>query len=119
MSQITIPSRVRAIAVQPGDIESAHVDQEIMQRVTGLLLLSVSLLNSLICTRFVLKLLDANPANVFAQLIYSSTEPFLSVFRDLLQVITLNGSVFEFYDLIAIAVYTMLGWSAVRLLRIL
>jgi uncharacterized protein YggT (Ycf19 family) len=82
-------------------------------------MLGVSLLNSLICTRFMLKLMAANPANPFAELIYKTTQPFLDVFQGLIRVIAVNGSVFELYDLIAIAVYAMLGWSCVRLIRIM
>ena len=119
MSHIIDTGRSRPITGHTRDMEPAHLDQEIMQRVTGLILLGISLLNSLILTRFLLKLMGANPANQFARLIYSTTEPFLSLFRGLIQIVTINGSVFEFHDLIAIAVYAMLGWSAVRLIRIL
>jgi len=100
-------------------MEPPHVDQEIMQRITGLILLGVSLLNSLICTRFMLKLMAANPANLFAELVYRTTQPFLNVFQGLIRVFNVEGSVFELHDLIAIAVYAMLGWSTVRLIRIM
>lgn len=117
MRQITDTGRI--ITSQPKAIEPAHVDQEILQRVIGLIHLSVSLLNAFICTRFLLKLMAANPANPFAELIYKTTQPFLLIFQGLIRVITVNGNVFELHDLIAIAVYAMLGWSTVRLLRIL
>ncbi len=119
MSQITDTGRVRSITGRPLYIEPANVNQEILQRVTGLILFGVGLLNSLICTRFLLKLMAANPAHPFAELIYSTSEPFLSIFQGLIRVIALNGSIFEFHDLIAIAVYGMLGWSTVQLIRIL
>jgi uncharacterized protein YggT (Ycf19 family) len=119
MSHITDTGRARVITGRPRDIESAHLDQEIVQRVTGLIMLGISLLNSLILTRFLLKLLAANPANPFAQFVYSTTAPLLTLFHGLVQTVTANGSVFEFSDLVAIAVYAMLGWSTVGLLRIL
>ena len=119
MSQITDTGRVRPITGQLRGLESPHVNQEIMQRINGLILLGVSLLNSLICTRFMLKLMAANPANPFAELIYRTTQPFLDGFQGLIRIITVNGSVFELHDLVAIAVYAMLGWSSVRLIRIL
>jgi uncharacterized protein YggT (Ycf19 family) len=119
MSHITDTGRVRSITGRPRDLEAPHLDQEIMQRVTGLITLGVSLLNALICTRFLLKLMDANPANPFAQFVYSTTAPLLTLFRGLIQTVTMNGNTFEFSDLVAIAVYAMLGWSVVRLLRIL
>lgn len=119
MSHITDTGRVRSITDQARKMESPHLDQEIVQRVTGLIMLGVSLLNSLILTRFLLKLMDANPSNPFAQFVYSTTAPLLTLFHGLVQTVTANGNVFEFSDLVAIAVYAMLGWSTVRLLRIL
>jgi uncharacterized protein YggT (Ycf19 family) len=117
MRQITDTGRI--ITSHTKAIEPTHVDQEILQRVIGLIHLGVSLLNAFICTRFLLKLMAANPANPFAELIYKTTQPFLLLFQGLIRVITVNGNVFELSDLIAIAVYAMLGWSIVRLLRIL
>ena len=119
MSQITNTGRIRPNTSPLRDMDPPHVDQEIMQRITGLILLGVSLLNSLICTRFMLKLMAANPANPFAELIYRTTQPFLDVFQGLIRVFSVDGSVFELHDLIAIAVYAMLGWSTVRLIRIM
>ena len=117
MRQITDTGRI--ITSQPRAIEPPHLNQEILQRVTGLIHLGISLLNALICTRFFLKLMAANPANSFAELIHDTTQPFLLMFQGLIRVVTVNGNVFELYDLVAIAVYAMLGWSMVRLLRIL
>jgi YGGT family protein len=119
MSQITDTGRVHPITGQPRELEAPHVNQEILQRVSGLIHLGVSLLNALICTRFLLKLMAANSANLFAELIYRTTQPFLQIFQGLIQVINVNGNVFELQDLIAIAVYAMLGWSLVRFLRIM
>ena len=119
MSHLTDTGRIRPTTSRITITDSPHVNQEIMQRITGLILLGVSLLNSLICTRFMLKLMAANPANPFAELIYKTTQPFLDVFQGLIRIITVNGSVFELHDLVAIAVYAMLGWSSVRLIRIL
>lgn len=119
MSQITDTGRVRPITGQVRDLAPAHVDQEILQRVTGLIHFGVSLLNSLIFTRFLFKLMSANPAHPIAELIYSTTQPFVSVFQGLIRVVTVDGRVFELHDLVAIAIYGMLGWSIVQLLRIM
>ncbi|HLA07253.1 MAG TPA: hypothetical protein VJ022_07410 [Anaerolineales bacterium] len=119
MSQITDTKRVRPITGQPRFIEPVHVNQEILQRVTGLILFGVRLLNSLIFTRFLFKLTGANPAHPIAELIYRTTQPFVSVFQGLIRVVTVNGSVFELHDLIAITAYGMLGWAVVQLIRIM
>ena len=119
MSQITDTGRSRLVTGQLRSMEPAHVNQEILQRVTGLIHLGVSLLNSLIFTRFLFRLMSANPAHPFAELIYSTTQPFVSVFQGLIRVVTVEGRVFELHDLIAIAVYGMLGWTIVQLIRIM
>ncbi|MCL4528698.1 MAG: YggT family protein [Chloroflexi bacterium] len=91
-------------------------NQESMRRITGLIQLSFGILNGLILLRFLLKLMAANPNNVFASFIYTITAPFLWVFLGLTRTPSFEGIVIEFYDLVAIAVYAMLGWIIVRLL---
>jgi YggT family protein len=119
MNQITDTGRIKSVTSRSITQDVPHLDEEILQRVTGLIRLGVGVLNSLICIRFLLKLMAANPANPFAQLIYAATQPFLRIFQGLIRVLTVNGSVFELHDLIAITVYAMLGWVAVQLIRIL
>ena len=119
MSQITDTGHVRSITGQHTTIESETVNQEILNRVTGLIRLGIGVLNSLILLHYFLKLMGANSANQFARLINSVTDPFLSMFKGLIQTLTYHGIVFEFYDLIAIVVYSMIGWVAVQLLRIM
>src|SRR5262245_40331132 len=119
MSQITDTSRPRLIAGQTVPREFPNLNQEILQRITGLIQLGVGALNSLILLRFLLKLLAANTENQFAIFIYASTEPFLRMFHGLTSVLTVGGMVFELHDLIAIVVYGMLGWIIVRLLRVM
>ena len=119
MSQMTDTGRVQPITGQITAPDLVHVNQEILQRVTGLIRLGTGFLNSLICLRYLLKLMDANPTNSFAELVYSTTQPLLSVFEGLIRTVTYKGIVFELYDLIAIVVYGMIGWLSVQLLRVM
>ncbi len=91
-------------------------NQETMRRLTGMIQLGFGILNGLIGLRFLLKLMAADPANVFASFIYTVTHPFLWVFLGLTRTPSFQGIVIEFYDLVAIAVYAMLGWIIVRAL---
>ncbi len=93
--------------------------QETLRRITSLIQLGFGILNGLIGVRFLLKLMAANPDNPFAQLIYFITAPFLWLFQGLTRTSSFEGIVIEFYDLIAIAVYAMLGWIIVQLIWIL
>lgn len=90
-----------------------------LRRVIALIQLGFGVLDGLIGLRFFLKLMAANPQNLFAQLVYFVTEPFLWLFRGLTRTPSFEGIVIEFYDLVAIAVYAMLCWVIVQLLWIL
>ena len=116
MSQITETGRMQSIL---GQTEMVHVNQEILHRVTGLIQWSTGILNSLLCLRYLLKLMGLGPANPLAQFVYSTTQPALSTFEGLIKTVELGGTVLEFNALIAIALYGMLGWLTVQLLRIM
>jgi hypothetical protein len=94
-------------------------DQEVLQRVSWLIELATWIVNGLIGLRLLLKLMAANPANAFAQLVYFLTAPFLAIFVGLTQTPSFEGFEIEFYDLIAIMVYFVLAWAIIRLLWIL
>ena len=81
--------------------------------------LAFGVLNGLIGLRFLLKLMAANPANPFASLIYFITTPFLWMFQGLTRTPTFEGIEIEFFALIAIVVYALIGWVIVQLLWIL
>ena len=80
----------------------------------------VALLVLLLIVRLVLALLGANPANAFANFIYTLSNPFVAPFRALLQVGTLKLGVarFDMETLVAIIVYTIVGWLVVRLINL-
>jgi uncharacterized protein YggT (Ycf19 family) len=119
LSHATDTGRIRPITSHPRDLEPAHVSPEILHRITGLIGFGITLLNSLICLRFLLVLVDANRSNEFARFIFSTTEPFLTVFQGLTRAQSFNGIVVELTTLIAITVYSLLGWSIIQLLRTL
>jgi YggT family protein len=93
--------------------------QDTLRRIIGLIQLSFGVLDGLLGLRFLLKLMAANPDNPFALLLYFVTDPFLWLFKGLTRTPTFEGIVIEFYDLVAIAVYAMLGWVIIQLIWIL
>jgi uncharacterized protein YggT (Ycf19 family) len=93
--------------------------EETLRRITGLIQLAFGVLNSFIGLRFLLKLMAANPANPFADLIYSITTPFLWMFEGLTRTPAFEGIEIEFFSLIAIAVYSLIAWVIIQLLWIL
>lgn len=90
-----------------------------LRRLIGLIQLAFVILNGLIGLRFLLKLMAANPANPFAQMVYFLTTPFLWMFQGITYTPTFGGVEIEFFSLIAIAVYTLIGWVLTQLIWLL
>lgn len=76
-----------------------------------------SIVLSLLAVRLLLALLGANPNNVFANFIYTITQPLVAPFFGLFNYSgTLGVSRFEYETLIAIAVYGLLAWILATIL---
>lgn len=102
----------RAVTTTSGDYPIAKAGQIVW--------FFIGAINLLLALRMVLALLGANPANAFADFIYSLSNVFVAPFRGLLQVgtIELGVSRFEVETLVAIIVYALLGWGIVKLLSL-
>lgn len=105
-------------------VERVVVDQSLESRKTanqvasffyvlfGLLIGSLGL-------RFLLKLIGANPENIFASALYNITELFLWPFFGITGTPSTQGIVFEVPTLIAIVVYALIAWAVVKLVWLL
>lgn len=94
-----------------------------VRRGTNLAARIVSLIGGIIVAllglRFVLALLGANPANAFANFVYSVSHPFVAPFFGLFNYSGQLGVVrFEYETLIAILFWSFVTWMIVRLLTI-
>ena len=79
----------------------------------------VGLLSAVLVIRLILSLLGANRDNGFANLIYSVSYPFVAPFFGLFGYKVQYGLArFEIETLVAIAVYALLGYGVVKLIRI-
>lgn len=72
----------------------------------------------LIAIRFVLKLLGANSRAAFVQLVYGLSDVFMAPFIAIFKTQRVEGSVFELSALVAIAVYALVAWGIVALIRV-
>ncbi len=91
----------------------------VLGKVNGFIWLLSGLLQAAIALRVALKLIAANPANAFAQLVYGFTDLFLWPFQNLVaNPADANGMTLEITSLIAMAVYALLAWLTIRLLAI-
>ena len=71
----------------------------------------------LIAIRFVLELLGANAAAGFVQFVYGLSGVFMAPFIAILGTAKVSGSTFEWSALLAIAVYALIAWGIVALIR--
>jgi hypothetical protein len=78
----------------------------------------VGFLDTLIAIRFVLKLFGANPAP-FVRFMYDVTWPLVAPFHGIFNSDQVGRSVLEPESLVAIAIYTLIGWGIVSLIRLL
>lgn len=119
MSQLSDTDRFRSMTHETFTWGGPSSYDEALRLVTGLIRWGFGVLNNLILIRLFLRMMASNPQNLFAMFIYSTTDPFLEAFKNLVATPVLNGMVIELYDLIAIAVYGLLGWIIIRFLQIL
>jgi hypothetical protein len=78
----------------------------------------VGFLDTLIAIRFVLKLFGANPAP-FVRFMYDVTWPLVAPFHGIFNSDQVGRSVLEPESLVAIAIYSLIGWGIVSLIRLM
>jgi len=88
------------------------------ERVTRFVILVFSVLDSVIGLRVLLKLIAANPSNLFAHFIYQMTDLFLKPFANLVSNPASGGMVLEITSLIAMLVFGLVCWAIVQLVRL-
>ncbi len=108
--------RVRTTTTNDDDVAVVATGQSTTERVvyfiTGILL-------TILAFRFVLSLLGANRENGFADFIYSFSYPFVAPFFGLFGYDVQYGiSRFEIETLVAMAVYALIAYGIVRMIRI-
>jgi YggT family protein len=76
----------------------------------------LALLEIMLGLRFLLKLIGANGASGFGTLVYGSTELFVAPFTGLLSFWSSGALILEVTTLVAMGIYALLFWGAVRVL---
>ena len=89
-------------------------------KLTQAIYLIFGLIEVLLLVRFVLKALAANAEVAFAQLIYGLTGPLVAPFLGLFGGSPIvSGAALEPYTLLALVVYTAVGWLLTRIVWLL
>lgn len=113
------PDQIQTSTNRTSAMRVFTLNEGTLRRITGLIQLGFGVLNGMIGLRFLLKLMAANLQNPFASLIYFITQPFLWMFQGLTRTPSFEGIEVEFFSLIAIVVYGLLGWIIIQLIWIL
>jgi hypothetical protein len=80
----------------------------------------IAVLEVTLAIRFILKLIGADPNNLFAGFLYALTDIILFPFSTIVRSASIHPSqAFEWSTLIAMAIYALLFWAIGRFLRIL
>ncbi len=99
-------------------LEEARRNLIINRLLRGMFFL-VSALETLLVLRFILKLANANPDNLFAQVIYGFSNPFVAPFMNLFSDINLGNSVLEINTITDMIIYGNLATLGTRLVEII
>jgi len=78
----------------------------------------VGLINAIIALRFVFLLLGANQGAAFTDFVYGLSGPFVAPFLGIFGEPVYGESVFEISSLLAMVIYTLLGWGITKLITL-
>lgn len=87
-------------------------------RAERLVWLITAVIDVLLAMRFLFKLLGASAQSAFTSLLYGVTTPLVGPFQGMFGNSSQSGYVFEPASLVAIVIYTLIGWAIVALIRI-
>lgn len=99
-------------------VTSATARELRAQRIALAIYTVVGIVSVLILVRVLLRLLAANPDAPFSQFWYALTAPFVLPFAGVFPQPSYRNSALEISSILAIAIYWLLAWIAVRLVRL-
>jgi uncharacterized membrane protein len=125
-NDVSVDRREETVVTQePGYAATAQVTRDVAAErrlrlvlVTRIIWAVLGLLEIMLGLRFLLKLIAANPDSGFAVFIYGITKPFIAPFALLVGTPTSGGVILETTTLIGMAVYALLFWGIVSVVRI-
>jgi uncharacterized protein YggT (Ycf19 family) len=124
--QPTAPIRPQALTYQPVAPLQTSVQAplqsrpgvSVAERAAMITYLILGVMEALIITRVILKLLAANPSSGFVRVVYTVSAPLVAPFQGIFPTPATQNSVLELSSLVAIAVYALIAWGIVRLIAI-
>lgn len=108
-----------APAVDVGSPQKAYGTKKVIFRLYQVIWYILGVVEVLLASRILLKLIGANLNSGFTSFIYSVSAPLASPFRGVLGVTTSLESVIEWSTIIAMAVYAVVAFGLVRLFQLI
>lgn len=126
IEEVAVDRRVETVTTQqPGYAATEQVTRDVaaerrqwLYQVTRIIYTVLGILEILLGIRFVLQLIGANASSGFATFIYGITGVFVAPFTGLIGTPVFGGMTFEVTTLIAMAVYALVFWMIVRVIRL-
>lgn len=79
----------------------------------------VGLVDALLIVRFLLKLLGASLASGFVRFMYDLTAVLVAPFHGIFNTVASGSSILEPESVVAIVIYTLIGWGLAALIRLM
>jgi len=104
--------------MQPAQPLQRSPGLSLAERATQITYLVLGVVEALIITRVILKLLAANPSSGFVRVVYNVSAPLVAPFQEIFPTPATQNSVLELSALVAIAAYALIAWALVRIIAI-
>jgi hypothetical protein len=109
---------VGATSVSRTSVTSVH-DGNYTGRVVPVIWWIVGFVDILLAIRFVLKLLGGSTVSGFVTFMYNITQPLVAPFHGIFNTAVQGRSILEPESLVAIAIYSLIGWGIVSLINMM
>jgi hypothetical protein len=114
----TSASSVATSRVSRTSVTSAHVG-DYNDRAIQVVWWIVGFVDILLAIRFLLKLLGGSTVSGFVTFMYNITQPLVAPFHGIFNTTVQGRSILEPESLVAIAIYSLIGWGIVSLIHMM
>jgi len=118
VAPVTPATPVTPVTTSSTSRTAIHTEGSSTNRVMQIIWWVVGLIDVLIAIRFLLKLFGANPAP-FVRFMYDLTWPLVAPFHGIFNTAQEGRSILEPESLVAMAIYALIGWGIVSLIRLM
>jgi uncharacterized protein YggT (Ycf19 family) len=118
VAPVTPATPVTPVTTSSTSRTAVHTEGSSTNRTIQIIWWIVGFIDVLIAIRFLLKLFGANPAP-FVRFMYDLTWPLVAPFHGIFNTAQEGRSILEPESLVAMAIYALIGWGIVSLIRLI